>query len=280
MRSQRIDVGGLELAVEVGEPATGAADAETVLLIHGFPDSHKLWRYQVPVLRDAGFRTITPDLRGFGDSDKPTEVDAYRLPTAVADMVQVLDTLGIERAHVVCHDFGAVVGWLLAAFQPDRVGRLAALSVGHPMAFREPTIEQREKQWYMLLFQFEGVAEELLRRDDWALLRQCFGHGGDMQNWIDDLSRPGALTAGLNWYRANQHPARELKARPQVPAVQAATLGLWSDGDRYLVEEGMQRSADFVAGPWRYERVEHAGHWMQLDQPEIVNRLLLQHLVG
>lgn len=281
MSSRRIDVGELELAVEIGEPATGATDAENVLLIHGFPDSHKLWRYQVPVLRDAGFRTVTPDLRGFGDSDKPTEVDAYRLTKAVADMVALLDALGIERTHVVSHDFGAVVGWLLAAYRPDRVGRLAALSVGHPMAFREPTIEQREKQWYMLLFQFEGVAEELLSRDDWALLRQCFGgSGGDMANWIADLSRPGALTAGLNWYRANQHPARELRARSEVPAVQAPTLGLWSDGDRYLVEEGMQRSAEFVPGSWHYERVEHASHWMQLDQPEIINRLLLQHLSG
>ena len=280
MRTERIDVGGLELAVEVGEAATGAADAETVLLIHGFPDSHKLWRYQVPVLRDAGYRTIAPDLRGFGDSDQPTEVDAYRLTTSVADMAKVLDALDVERAHVVCHDFGAVVGWLLAAFTPDRVASLAALSVGHPMAFREPTIEQREKQWYMLLFQFEGVAEQLLTRDDWALLRQWVGGAGDMQNWIADLSRPGALTAGLNWYRANQHPARELRARPQVPAVSARTLGLWSDGDRYLVEEGMQRSAEFVAGPWHYERVERASHWMQLDQPELVNRLLLQHLAG
>ncbi len=280
MRTERIDVGGLELAVEIGEPASGAPDAESVLLVHGFPDSHKLWRYQVPALRDAGFRTIAPDLRGFGDSDKPSEVEAYRLTTSVADMLKVLDALDISRAHVVCHDFGAVVGWLLSAFTPDRVGRLAALSVGHPMAFREPTIEQREKQWYMLLFQFEGVAEQLLERDDWALLRQWVGGAGDMDNWIADLSRPGALTAGLNWYRANQHPARELKARPQVPAVQAPTLGLWSDGDRYLVEEGMQRSAEFVSGPWHYERVEHASHWMQLDQPELVNRLLLQHLVG
>ena len=280
MTLQRIPTGEVTLSVDVGEAATGAADAETVLLLHGFPDSHKLWRYQVPVLREAGYRTVAPDLRGFGDSERPDALDAYRLTASVRDMVAVLDHLGVERAHVVCHDFGAVVGWLLAALQPARVDRLVALSVGHPMSSRRPTIEQREKQWYMLLFQFEGIAEQLLTRDDWALLREWTAGTGDQQNWIDDLSRPGALPAALNWYRVNQHPSRELGARPQVPSVAAPTLGIWSDGDRYLTEDGMQRSAEFVTGPWRYERIEHASHWLQLDQPELLNRLLLQHFSG
>lgn len=280
MRRIRIPTGELELFVEVGEPASGAPATETVLLLHGFPDSHKLWRYQVPALREAGYRTVTPDLRGFGDSDWPSDVRDYRLTASVKDMVAVLDALEVDRAHVVCHDFGAVVGWLLAALQPDRVDRLAALSVGHPMSSRRPTIEQREKQWYMLLFQFEGIAEELLTRDDWALLREWTAGTGDQQHWIEDLSRPGALTAALNWYRANQHPSRELGERPQVPSVAAPTLGLWSDGDRYLTEEGMQRSEQFVTGPWRYERVQHASHWMQIDQPDVVNRLLLSHFAG
>jgi pimeloyl-ACP methyl ester carboxylesterase len=280
MTRMRVNTGDLALQVEVGDPASGASDAEAVLLLHGFPDSHKLWRYQVPVLREAGYRTIAPDLRGFGDSDRPDDLAGYRLTMSVEDMVAVLDQLGIDRAHVVCHDFGAVVGWLLAALQPDRVGRLIALSVGHPMAYRRLTIEQREKQWYTLLFQFEGVAEQLLTRDDWALLREWTAGAGDRQNWLADLSRPGALTAGLNWYRANMHPARQLREGPQVPPVAAPTLGLWSDGDRYLTEDGMQRSAEFVTGPWRYERVSGASHWLQLDQPELVNRLLLQHLAG
>jgi pimeloyl-ACP methyl ester carboxylesterase len=278
MNQRRIETGGIGLNVEVGDPASRSA--ETVLLLHGFPDSHKLWRYQVPVLREAGYRTVAPDLRGFGDSDRPDSVDDYRLTNSVEDMVAVLDALGIERAHVVCHDFGAVVGWLLAALQPARVGRLAALSVGHPMTSRRMSIEQRERQWYTLLFQFEGVAEELLTRDDWALMKEWTAGAGDQQNWFEDLSQPGALTAGLNWYRANMHPARQLRQGPQVPAVTVPTLGLWSEGDRYLTEDGMQGSAEFVTGPWHYERIAGASHWLQLDQPELVNRLLLQHLGG
>jgi pimeloyl-ACP methyl ester carboxylesterase len=253
-------------------------DGRPVLLIHGFPDSSHLWRHQVPALVEAGMRAIVPDLRGFGESDKPEAVEEYGIGRSVADMVALLDGLGVGRSHVVGHDWGAVVAWALAATVPDRVDRLVAMSVGHPAALRQRSLEQREKAWYQLLFQFTGVAEELLRRDDWALFRQFLRGDGDVERYVADLSRPGALTACLNWYRANLHPRRELGPGPRLPPVAAPTLGLWSEGDNYLTEDGMLRSADLVTGPWRYERVEGASHWMQLDQPERVTQLLLEFL--
>jgi pimeloyl-ACP methyl ester carboxylesterase len=249
-----------------------------VLLLHGFPDSSFLWRHQFPALVDAGLRVVAPDLRGFGESDKPEAVEEYELRRSVADIVAVLDGLEIERAHVVGHDWGAVVAWLLAALKPDRVERLVAMSVGHPNALRRRSIEQQEKSWYMLLFQFAGVAEELLMRDDWKLLREWLRNDGDIDRYVADLSRPGALTAALNWYRANAHPRLALERRPPVPAVAAPTLGLWSTGDNYLVEERMLRSAEHVTGPWRYERIDGANHWMQLDAAERINELLVEFL--
>ena len=248
-----------------------------VLLIHGFPDSHQLWRHQMRALTAAGMRAIAPDLRGFGESGKPDAVQDYAVGRSVADMVAVLDELGVERAHVVGHDWGAAVAWALASFVPDRVDRLVALSVAHPMVLREPPIEQRQKSWYMLLFQFEGVAEELLQRDGWALMRTWLRGNGDLERYIADLSRPGALTAALNWYRASMHPSRELGARRELPPVRAPTMGIWSTGDDYLIES-MPASAEHVAGPFRYERIEGASHWMQLDRPERVNELLLDFL--
>jgi pimeloyl-ACP methyl ester carboxylesterase len=249
-----------------------------VLLLHGFPDSSYLWRHQVPALVEAGMRAIAPDLRGFGESEKPEGVEQYRVARSVADMLAVLDALGIERAVVVGHDWGAVVAWALAALAPDRVERLVAMSVGHPNALRERSIEQREKAWYQLLFQFTGVAEELLKRDGWALLRQWLRGDGDVDRYIADLSRPGALTAAFNWYRANVAPQLELEDSRPLPAVAAPTLGLWSSGDNYLTEDRMVRSGDHVTGPWRYDRIEDASHWMQLDAPERVNELLLGFL--
>ena len=262
---------GVTLAVlDVGE-------GQPVVLLHGFPDSSYLWRRQLPALVDAGLRVIAPDLRGFGESERPPEVHDYALGHSVRDVLAVLDALEVERAHVVGHDFGAVVAWLVAVSVPERVERLVAMSVGHPNALRQRTIEQREKGWYQLLFQFDE-AEQLLARDDWKLFREVLHGAGDLDRYIADLSRPGALAAGLGWYRANLAPARELEERPPVPAVSAPTLGLWSSGDRFLAEDGMLRSVEHVSGPWRYERIDDASHWLQLDQPEQVNALLIEFL--
>jgi pimeloyl-ACP methyl ester carboxylesterase len=253
-------------------------EGRPVLLLHGFPDSSYLWRNQVPALAGAGMRVIAPDLRGFGESEKPAAVEDYAITRSVADMVAVLDALGVERAHVVGHDFGAALAWAFAAFVPARVDRLVVLSVGHPATRSERSIEQREKAWYQLLFQFTGVAEELLMRDDGKLFREFSRGDGDHDRYLADLARPGALTAALNWYRANLAPQRELEPRRPFPTIAAPTLGLWSSGDNYLTEDAMLRSGEYVTGPWRYERIEGASHWVQLDAPERVNELLLEFL--
>jgi pimeloyl-ACP methyl ester carboxylesterase len=251
---------------------------EPVFLLHGFPDSSYVWRKQIPALVAAGKRVIAPDLRGFGESDKPQEVEPYRMPHLVADVVAVLDELGLERVDVVGHDWGAGLAWVLAARVPERVRRLAVMSVGHPNARRPPDVAQREKSWYMLLFQFEGTAEALLAQDDWRLAREWLRGNGDADRYLVELARPGALTAALNWYRANVSPERELGARDPFPAAAASTLGLWSSGDDYLLEPQMTASAEHVTGGWSYERIEGASHWLQLDAPERVNELLLAFL--
>lgn len=249
-----------------------------VLLLHGFPDSSYVWRHQVPALIGAGLRVIAPDLRGFGESDRPDGVDNYRMRHIVADIVALLDRLGIERVSVVGHDFGAAAAWVFAASFPARVERLVVMSVGNPNTHRTRSIEQRQRSWYTLLFQFTGVAEQLITRDDWRLFREFLDGAGDLDQYLLDLSRPGALTAALNWYRANVAPAIELKAGSTLPPVMAPTLALWSSGDRYLTEDRMLASAEHVAGLWRYVRIEGAGHWMQLDAPGQVNALLLDFL--
>jgi pimeloyl-ACP methyl ester carboxylesterase len=269
---RRVHVGELELNV-VDE---GAGPA--VLLLHGFPDSAHLWRQQVPALVSAGFHAVAPDLRGFGASDKPEDVSAYGLMRIVKDMLGLLDALGIRSAHVLCHDFGAVVGWLLAALHPARVERFIPLSVGSPQSFADAGFAQLEKSWYMLLFQFKGVAEQIITRDNWAFLRDFARHHSECDRWIAELSRPGALTAALNLYRANSGPERWLEARPPLPKVRAPTLGIWSTGDAYLTEAQMVGSSEYVSGPWRYARIEGASHWLQLDRPEQINGLVLDFL--
>jgi pimeloyl-ACP methyl ester carboxylesterase len=269
---RRVPGAGIDLAVwEEG-------DGPAVLLLHGFPDTHRLWRNEVRALTSAGLRTIAPDLRGRGESSRPRAVGDYEIRHSVADMVCLLDELGVERAHVVGHDFGAVVAWVLAALHRDRVDQLVVMSVGHPATAHRRTIEQREKAWYTLLFQFEDVAERLLMRNDWQLFREWLRNDGDVEEYIADLSRDGALTAGLRWYRANLAPHRQLETPPSLPSITVPTLGMWSSGDHYLTEDRMMASTEYVSGPWRYERLDDLSHWMQLDAPHRVDELLLDFL--
>lgn len=270
MATREIETNGIRLhTIDEGE---GTA----VLLLHGWPDSSAMWRHQIAPLVAAGYRVVAPDLRGFGASEKPPEKASYRIDTILADALGVLDALGIERTHVVSHDWGAMVGWGLAMFAPGRVWRHVALSVGHPNNWRDVPIEQREMSWYMLLFQFEGVAEEALRADNWKLFRQLCRDHPEVDTWIRDAERPGALTAGLNWYRANMDPTEPTLQAMDFPDVTVPTLGVWSSGEHYCGEAQLRDSERFVKAEWRYERIEGASHWIPLDAPESVTRLILE----
>ena len=268
---KNVAVGDLTFAVQ------DEGEGPTVVLLHGFPDSHELWRHQVPALVAAGYRVIAPDLRGFGESSKPAEAERYGILDLVGDVLGILDAVGVQRAHVVGHDWGAALAWVTAAFVPDRVDHLVALSVPHPAAFRDAGFEQREKSWYMLLFQFENVAEQWLSQDDFANMRAWSKHP-DIDRVIADLARPGALTAALNWYRANVHPRTWMEPPMSFPAIKSPTMGVWSTGDFALAEGGMVNSHRFVDGPWRYERIEGAGHWMQIEAADQLTALLLDFL--
>ncbi len=190
-------------------PVIDQGTGPAVLLLHGFPDSRWLWRNQIGPLLDAGFRVIAPDLRGFGDAPKPPAVEDYRLPIIAGDVIGILDALGVTQVRIVGHDWGAALTWYLALTRPDRVERVVALSVGANGNSGASTLAQREKSWYFLFFQFEGIAETTLMRNDWAFFREWSRGQGDTDRYVKDLARPGALTAALNWYRAN--------VRPQMP---------------------------------------------------------------
>jgi pimeloyl-ACP methyl ester carboxylesterase len=266
----RVDVDGVGIEYQV----TG--QGRPVVLLHGFPDSGRLWRHQVPGLAGAGFQVIVPDLRGYGRSGKPEAVDAYSLPLLAGDVLAILADLGIARAHLVGHDWGAALAWTIATLAPDNVDHLAVLSVGHPATFLR-TFQQRQMSWYMLLFQFPGIAERWLKEDNWAGFRRWAAHP-DADGVIADLDADGSLTPGLNWYRANVAPEFWVAPPLQFPPVQAPTMGIWSSGDMALTEAQMTDSARNVSGPWRYERLDGPGHWMQLEAPERVTSLLLDFL--
>jgi pimeloyl-ACP methyl ester carboxylesterase len=267
-QEQKIRVNSIDMNVLM------AGEGPDVLLVHGFPDTHRVWRHVIPALVSAGYRVIAPDTRGCGQTEMPAEVSAYRIEMLVADLVGLLDALGIPKVRLVAHDWGAVQAWRVVLNYPQRVDRFAALSVGHPAAYSHGGLTQKLKSYYILLIQFRGAAEFLATRSDWRLFRLMTQYPDEMPEWRAALSRPGRLTAGMNYYRANL----SMVAPRAYPRVQVPVLGVWSSGDPFLTEAQMVNSERYIDAPWRYERIEGANHWMQLSAPDTLNPLLLDYL--
>ncbi len=268
--SRRVRVNGIELNVVV------EGEGPDVLLVHGCPDDHDVWRKQIPALVAAGYRVIAPDTRGCGDSELAPRVADYAIERLVEDLVALLDALGIEKVRLVGHDWGAVQGWQLAMRHPERVERFIALSVGHPNAYSHAGLRQKLRGYYVLLFQLRGLVELLTVSLDWRIFRSFAGYPEEFPRWKSRLSRRGRLTAGFNYYRANVR----LLLAGSFPSVQVPVVGIWSSGDRFLVEKQMADSKHHCTGGWAYERLEGCNHWLQLDAPDQANALLLKHLAS
>ena len=159
-------INGLQLNVVV------EGEGEPLMLLHGFPDSNYVWRDVIPLLVNAGYKVIAPDLRGFGESDAPEGKEHYDMELIAKDAIAILDALGIEKAKLVAHDWGSWIGWLLAGSHPERFESYTAISVGHGKAYASAGFEQKKKGWYILFFQLEGVSEKACMASDWVLFRE------------------------------------------------------------------------------------------------------------
>jgi pimeloyl-ACP methyl ester carboxylesterase len=285
MGRRRLDVGEVRLAIsEEGDPS-----GEPVILLHGFPEISYSWRRQLPALAAAGYHAVAPDLRGYGDSDRPPAVDDYLAPKLVGDIAGLIRALGHESAHIVGHDWGGGLAWGLAGNLPSAVRSLTILNapVGVVSArLRREDPAQRAKSWYMLLFQFPGVAETWLSADGFANLSAFVFETAaagtfppeEREVYISALGRDGALTAALNYYRANMPPASWLRDPPDPPPVAAPTMIIWGEADAYMDPILLERSAATVTGPLRIERLPGVSHWVQQEAPDRVNELLVDFL--
>ena len=251
-----------------------AGAGKDVLLLHGFPDTHAIWREQIPALVAAGYRVIAPDLRGFGATDISPEVSDYRLANLTSDVIALLDQMNIDQVRLIAHDWGAVIGWDLAIKHPKRINRYIALSVGHPTCYATGGVMQKLKGYYIALFQLRGFAEWLCRRNDWQLLAAFTRCPQEMPHWRAGLSQTGRLTAAMNYYRANL----DLILPKKRGDVHVPVLGVYSSKDIALVESQMVRSSQYCKAGWQYQRIEGVGHWMTSEAPDIVNPLLINYL--
>ena len=243
----------------------GPRDGQPVLLLHGFPQDHREFELMLPALHAAGLRTIAYDQRGYDPGARPSAVAEYRLGEPTADAVAVLDELGVERAHVIGHDWGAQVGWLLAAHHPERVRTLTAVSVPHPRALGlalrvRPT--QRARFAYMGVFRSPVAERLLLARHGVALRAMMRAIRVRSTLYADAMREPGRLTGALNWYRALSRD--QLK---DVGTITVPTTYVWSDKDPVVGLTAALRTADWVDADYQLVALKGVSHWVPEEAP-------------
>ena len=259
--------------------AAGPADGEVVFLLHGFPQNSSAWRPQLTALAKAGYRAIAPDQRGYSPGARPSGAANYRLDLLVGDVVGMAEALHADGFHVVGHDWGAGVAWALAASHPDRIFTVSAVSTPHPKAFMDAMRRSLQplRSIYVGLFLLPAVPELLLGVGHMAGLRRLLATGGlpaeIAETYVDAMSERGALTAAINWYRA-QRP----RTAAAVGDITIPTLYVWSDGDVALGRAAAQATGRYVKGEYRFEVMRGVSHWIPETRPDELSALLLEHL--
>jgi pimeloyl-ACP methyl ester carboxylesterase len=258
--------------------AAGPATGELVVLLHGFPQTSACWTRVLEALAAAGYRAVAPDQRGYSPTARPNAVRAYRMPELVADVVAVADGLGATRVHLVGHDWGGAVAWNLAGRHPERVATLTAVSTPHPGAFARALVTgaQLLRSAYIPVFRTPRLPELLLGAYRQRGLRLLLAGSGLGSEWVETytrvLAQPGALSAALAWYRA----ATPFALR--TPRVRVPTLYVWGSRDPALGANAAAMTARWVTGPYRFEVLPGAGHWLPEHHPQELGPLLLEHL--
>lgn len=275
-----IETNGIKLHVVLAGPK----DGQPILLLHGFPEFWYGWRKQIPALAEAGYRVIAPDQRGYNLSDKPKGIKAYTVDKLARDVLGLMDALGYQRVNLVGHDWGAMVAWILATLHPERLRRLGILNVPHPAVMinflRRGDPEQLRRSWYIFAFQIPWLPQYFLRTKGYHHMVQVLRNSGaphtftdkDMEEYKKAWSQPGALTAMVNWYRAAVRHWPQLK---EDLCVKVPTLMLWGMQDVALSHRMARLSMDYC-DEGKLVLFEESTHWMQHDEAENVNKLLLE----
>lgn len=274
-----IKTNGIQLHCAMDGPENGVP----VFLLHGFPDFWYGWRHQIAFLSSQGYRVIAPDQRGYNTSEKPDGVAAYNIDQLAADVVGLLDSFQYEKAFLVGHDWGGMVAWRAVARYPLRFHKVAILNVPHPSVLKQEirsNWRQKRKSWYIFFFQLPWLPEQVGRFANWSILTSSLKRSSradtfsadDFRMYKEAWLQPGAFHAMIQWYRAllKTRAERLPNRRVTIPL-----LMLWGAQDHYLGREMIQPSMD-LCDQGSVKIFEDTSHWIQHEQPDRVNQLLLE----
>jgi len=285
IRTRTVRANGLTFTID----EAGQGD-DVALFLHGFPESRRSWRRQLPFLADLGWRAVAPDMRGYGQSERPAGRGAYGLEHLTDDVGALFDVLGARRRLLIGHDWGAVVAWATAIEQTRPLDGLIIMNVPHPAVFARHLRQapsQLVKSWYVFFFQIPGLPEWLITANGARLVERAFTQAvadptifspEDLKVWRDNAMAPGAMTAMINYYRANASylggADRTLTRRIETP-----TLMIWGEQDAFLDVALTEGYAPYVAD-FTLHRLPGVSHWVQQEAADEVNRLMAAWLDG
>jgi pimeloyl-ACP methyl ester carboxylesterase len=261
--------------VRIHAVEAGPEDGPLYILLHGFPEFWYGWRKQIPALAAAGYRVLAPDQRGYNLSSKPSGASAYAMPELVADVMALAEG---HRFRLAGHDWGAAVAWSVALMHPNGVERLTVLNVPHPTVMMRHLLSdpgQMLRSWYMFFFQLPFLPEMAFRATGRQSMLRTSRPGtfseDDLARYSESWSQPGSVTAMINWYRALfRRPTRP----PANPRVEVPTTVIWGKHDAFL-KEAMAAESVKLCQEGELVLLD-ATHWVQHEQPDRVNEVLLR----
>lgn len=259
------EVNGLTFKCRIaGDPAD-----EPVILLHGWPETSHLWVGLMEKLSAAGYYCIAPDQRGFSPQARPEKVKDYAIELLASDVIGIADAFGIKNFQLVGHDWGSAIGWAVVHSYPERVKSWTAMSVPHIQAFSDALRfdkKQKKMSRYMAFFQWRGIAEWFLLKNDRENLRKTWKKSSpeELQDYLDVIGNKPALRSTLNYYRANYKTLKKGKGAADYGDVKTPTLMIWGKKDIAIGPVAIDGTAQYMKGP--YERIDlNAGHWLMQE---------------
>ncbi len=252
-------------------------DGEAVILLHGFPETSRMYYDLIPVLVSEGFKVVAPDQRGYSPGARPSKISDYSIDKLSQDVIDIADAFQFEKFHLIGHDWGSAVGWVTVAFHSERVISWTALSVPHLDAFFKAmnnNPEQQRKSQYIKFFKKPILPEFYFSIFGYKYLRDIWRKSSkeEIEKYLEVFKQKGALKSSLNWYRANMKNDDK-----SIGDIAAPTLIIYGLKDMAIGEKSVDESEKYLTGDYKIEKLK-AGHWLIQESFEAVSNSILQHL--